>query len=323
MHAPAAAPDQPRRRVAIVIVTYQARAYLERCIGSLISRRCDLKIIVVDNASTDGTAELVAGWFPDVQVIRSASNLGFGAGNNLGIRAALAWSAEHVFLFNQDAYACSGAIDEMADFLDRHPQVGVCSPLHCSPDESRIDRKTLQYYLVPHAGQFISDALLGRSMPSYAVRGVNAAAWYLRAELLQQHGGFDPLFFMYAEDDDLLDRWERHGVRFMLLTGPRIVHLRESAAGPAGWGADFRRRMARVRSRLVLQMKRAAAREQPMWRAAIRLGVVDAVLTFVADWRVKDLAASLAATAAVLGESDRIRRHARLCREHGAHFLNG
>jgi GT2 family glycosyltransferase len=314
-------PQHGKKRVAVVVVTYQAAAHYERCIASLVCGASELSVIVVDNASSDGSAELIESRFPQVKLLSSPTNLGFGQGNNLGIQEALRWGADYVFLFNQDAYVVGNALDGMVAYMEQHGEVGVCSPMHCSPDESRIDPRTLQYYISPHAPALVSDALLNRSQQSYITRGVNAAAWFVRAEVIREAGVFDPLYFMYAEDDDLLDRWERRKVAFALLTAPRIVHLRQSAPGQTGWLAGLRRRRSRIRSNLVLHMKRAAYGGRSMWRPAVKLGIVEALLAFAVERRPQELLASLGAAVAALSEYARIRKHAQMSLQTRGPFL--
>src|ERR1700674_5585476 len=112
--------------VSIVIVSFNALADLLRCLQSLhdypVARRHE--IIVVDNASTDGSAEAARRW-PDVRVIDARENLGFAGGNNLGIQAS---SGTHVLLLNSDTVVSPHAVDGLIEALDSHPDVAVAGP---------------------------------------------------------------------------------------------------------------------------------------------------------------------------------------------------
>ena len=120
--APASAMD-----VSIVILNYNDKEYLRGCLQSLAhcSRSRQVEIIVSDNASTDGSIEMVESEFPRVRLLKNKENLGFTKGNNVGIRAS---AGRYVFLLNSDIKVLDGCIDAMAEFLDDHPDVGLAGP---------------------------------------------------------------------------------------------------------------------------------------------------------------------------------------------------
>ncbi|HEU6455948.1 MAG TPA: glycosyltransferase family 2 protein, partial [Roseateles sp.] len=219
-------------KIATVIVTYNGAAWIAGALQSLRESSHPCTAIVVDNASSDGTAALVRREFTEATLIENGANLGFGRANNLGIEAALRAGAEAVFLLNQDAYVTPEALRQMVDFLEAQPGFDIVSPLHCSPDLTRVDPNTQSAYLQRHASSYLSDACLDRVQPHYEIRGINAAAWMLRASVFRRAGGFDPLFFMYGEDDDLIERFSHHGLHTALLPAARIVHLRAKAPTP-------------------------------------------------------------------------------------------
>jgi GT2 family glycosyltransferase len=310
-------------KVAAVIVTYNGAAWIAAALRSLRDSSHACSAIVVDNASSDDTVALVRRDFPEARLIESGANLGFGRGNNLGIEAALRDGAEAVFLLNQDAWVTPEAIAQMVAFLDAEPGFDIVSPLHCSPDLGRIDPNTQSAYLQRHASAYLSDACLGQVKPHYAIRGINAAAWMLRAGVFRRAGGFDPLFFMYGEDDDLIERFAHHGLRTALLPAARIVHLRAKAPQPPqGWGRQVAGRAERKRSALLLDLKRPGGSLPGQLLRLLSAGVVQPLAELLANHDLKAFFASLLATSRVLAEIARIRRHARLCAVPGAHFLN-
>ncbi|MDR7272415.1 GT2 family glycosyltransferase [Pelomonas saccharophila] len=310
-------------KVAVVIVSYNGAAWIAGALQSLRESSHACSAIVVDNASSDDTAAIVRRDFPEARLIEAGANLGFGRGNNLGIEAALRDGAEAVFLLNQDAWVTSEAIAQMVAFLAAEPGFDIVSPLHCSPDLGRVDPNTQSAYLQRHASAYLSDACLGRVQPHYAIRGINAAAWMLRAEVFRRVGGFDPLFFMYGEDDDLIERFAHHGLRTALLPAARIVHLRAKAPQPPqAWGQQIAGRAERKRSALLLELKRPGGSLPGQLLRLLAAGVVQPLAELLANHDLKAFLAGLLASLRVLAEIARIRRHARLCAVPGAHFLN-
>lgn len=310
-------------KVFTVIVTFNGAAWIAGALRSLRHSVHPCTAVVVDNASEDDTATIVRRDFADAVLLEAGSNLGFGRGNNLGIEYALRHGADAVFLLNQDAYVTPEAIGQLADFLRDQPAFDIVSPLHCSPDLGRVDPNTQSAYLQRHAASYLSDACLGRIQPHYAIHGINAAAWLLRADVFRRVGGFDPLFFMYGEDDDLIDRFAHHGLRTALLPAARIVHLRAKAprAPQSGWRA-LRGRSERQRSTLLVDLKRPGGRLPGQLLRLLAAGVVRPLADLLVDHDLQGFVAKLLATVRVLAELPRIRSHASQCAGRGPHFLN-
>jgi GT2 family glycosyltransferase len=121
--------------ISVVIVGWNARHYLELCLESLAASptRRSIEIFVVDNASTDGTAEMIEARFPHVQLIKSPENLGFAKGNNVAIRQC---QGRYIALVNPDVIVLPGCLDALAEFLDQHPNVGNVGPRILNPDRT-------------------------------------------------------------------------------------------------------------------------------------------------------------------------------------------
>jgi GT2 family glycosyltransferase len=322
---PTSAAAQPQERasaaVFVVIVTYQAAAWIEPCLNSLQASADPPTVVVVDNSSQDTTCSIIETGFPDVRLIRSERNLGFGIGNNLGIEHALAAGAEYVFLLNQDAYVSTAAIGQMRSYLDAHPEVGVVSPLHCAVD-GRADERTMVGYIVKNFTRYVLDSTDGGVVEAYEGRGVNAAAWFVRASTFRRCGGFDPLFFMYGEDDDLLSRWQFHGVRFHLLPAARVVHLRESAPSPQrGLLDEVRHRARRRRSTLLTRIKRPGYSLPHALSVWLSEGLLEPIQVLPMRRNPMNFAAHLMAALGLLFELPRVRSHQRLTSGDGPHFL--
>ncbi|MCL4692222.1 MAG: glycosyltransferase family 2 protein, partial [Candidatus Hydrogenedentes bacterium] len=121
--------------VSIVIPSWNAKVHLLACLSSIASfpPRATVEIIVVDNASTDGSPEAVARLYPAVRLIRNASNVGFAPAANQGLREA---TGSYLFLVNSDVVVTEGSFDVLMKFLDSTPRVALAGPLVCRPDGS-------------------------------------------------------------------------------------------------------------------------------------------------------------------------------------------
>lgn len=226
---------EPERALELytVIVTYNSTPWLDQCFGALRAHGLLANTIVVDNGSTDATVARLQERYPEVQLVQSGRNLGFGAGNNLGIRRALTSGAEFVFLLNHDAWPVNDAIDLALAHLRAHPTCGLVSPVHVQADEHTLDPLFARY--LTQSGRQLTSA---GELP-FEVAFVNAAAWLIPRRTLEQVGLFSPLFFHYGEDRDYIARLQHHGLRVDVLPQWRIVHDRGNR--PNGWEVDASR----------------------------------------------------------------------------------
>ena len=210
----------------IIIVTYNAMPWIDRCIKS-----CEnYPVIVVDNASTDATVAHIQASYPHVKLLPQNTNLGFGQGNNVGITYALNQGAEQVFLLNQDAYLVADCLKVLIKKQQEQPQYGILSPVHLNGKGDALDKNFgifINYQKVP---ALLSDLILDTTQDMYDVPFVNAAGWLLSKHCLQTVGGFDPLFFHYAEDDNYCQRVLFHGFKIGVVLNIYLHHDREDRA---------------------------------------------------------------------------------------------
>ncbi len=209
--------------IAVIIVNWNAREDLRRCLQSLYAEpkpEAAYEVWVVDNASDDGSAGMVASEFPQVRLVVNTVNAGFSKANNQAIART---DSRYVFLLNSDAFLHSGALDQLVAYADAHPQAGIVGPKVLNSDGS------LQYSCrrFPSLGAgFFRNTYLGRLFPhnkfardylmndfdharDIAVDWVSGCAMLIRRDLLQKIGGLDERFYMYCEDVDLCQRaWE-------------------------------------------------------------------------------------------------------------------
>ena len=307
----------------VVIVTYNGSPWIRLALDSLRCSQTACTVVVVDNASTDETAAIVRQDYPETHLLVQSKNTGFGVGNNTGISHAIRANAEFIFLLNQDAYVTPSTLGELVHFLRLHSEYAVVSPLHCSPDLTEVDPKTQRRYLQGYAPQYLSDACLGSVKEYYGIHGINAAAWMVRASAFKLAGGFDPLFFMYGEDDDLITRFNHLGQKFALLPASRIVHLRAKSSHPSmTLPGELWALSERARSELLLDAKlptgKAVGKIARLLVHGIGLPLLQIFVT--RNWKIA-IAYPLASIR-ILFEFGRVAASTRRCATAGPNYLD-
>lgn len=234
----ASSPPAPRRTpLSVVIVSWNTRLLtLEALRSFLPARDLELEVVVVDNASADGSADAIEAEFPEVRLIRNDRNAGFAGGVNLGLRAC-----RHplILLLNPDTRVLRDALPKLVEYADGHPQAGILGPRVVNADGSlqasrfrfpsllnQILAATYLYQLFPRS-RFLNRERLGgqdadRAQPVDAVSG---CCFLVRRSVLDAVGLLDEDFFMYAEEVDLCYRTRRAGFEVHYAPVGEIVHL--------------------------------------------------------------------------------------------------
>lgn len=227
--------------LAIIIVTYNSATEIGPCLDSLVGHTAPFPttITVVDNASTDGTAALVRGRWPDVQVIESPTNVGFSRANNLGIRAT---TSDYVLLMNPDTVAPPGAIQTLVRGLAGHPEAAIAGARLLSergfPELSwgepigpwnELKRKmfSILYYRKVRRVVRKVDKL---SRQAREVAWVSGACMVIRRPDLEAVGLLDERYFMYTEDVDLCVAMAKRGRTVLYVAGAEVLHHRGKSA---------------------------------------------------------------------------------------------
>jgi len=231
--------------ISVVIVGWNAKHYLELCLESLAKAppRRTMEVLVIDNASTDGSVEMIETKFPWVKLIKSSENLGFAKGNNVAIRQC---QGRYIALVNPDVIVFPGCLDALSDFLDENPNVGNVGPRVFNPDMSmqstcrrfptlwnnfcsatRLENvfKGSPFFAGEHMFYFPHDRTL-------AVDVIVGCFSVIRREAFDTVGLLDEGLFMYGDDVDWCRRARNAGWEVMFYPGGQAIHDRGKTTAP-------------------------------------------------------------------------------------------
>lgn len=223
--------------VSVVIVSWNARDYLKQCLDSLTAEVCryPMEIIVVDNASADGSAGMVADLFPRVRLVRNSSNLGFAKANNIGIAQS---SGRYLGLINSDVKVLKDCITRLVDECEKRPRVGMVGP-RVTGGDGKLQRSCRGF---PTLWNTLCRALAldsvfrrwslftGHTLAHWAqdstrpVDILSGCFWLVRREALAEVGLLDESFFMYGEDMDWCRRFWNRGWEVLFVSEAEAVH---------------------------------------------------------------------------------------------------
>ena len=224
--------------VSIIIVSYNTKNILRDCVLSIKDKSHDIdyEIIVVDNASSDGSVEMLRQEFPDVKIIESGGNIGFGKANNKGMAQA---TGKYLFLLNSDTILLNNAVlefyDKAEELSDKGIKIGALGSVLLNKDLKTCH--SYGHFITPSSElrEVISKYLKFLKDPANTnpplVKGikdvdyVTGADMFVPAEVYRKTGGFDPDFFMYCEEVDWQKRMQEKGLFRIIVEGPKIIHL--------------------------------------------------------------------------------------------------
>jgi GT2 family glycosyltransferase len=232
--------------LSIVIVSWNTKKYLEECLTSLrtIDGNLSVEIIVVDNASSDGSPEMIRNQFPNVKLIESGANLGFAGGNNVGLKEA---SGKYICLINSDVNVPPDCLPKMHSYMEQQPTIGLLGPGMLRTD-GRVHRSGMRFptlWTIFLRALFLDSLFKGlRGFGGFLMKDfrfdrtkdmdvLNGWLWMARREALDQVGPLDDRFFMYAEDVDWCKRFHLAGWRVVFYPEAKALHYGGASAANA------------------------------------------------------------------------------------------
>jgi hypothetical protein len=273
------AADLAGRGVAVVVLSWNTRELTLACLRALAAdgTQRPREVVVVDNGSEDGSADAIARAFPGVVLLRNAHNAGYAGGNNQGAQRA---SGRFLCLLNSDTEVRPGALDALADFLERETEYGAVAPRLVNPDGS-VQRACMRFPGLGTAavydlawsrfppGKWVDDRYYMRDFDHLHSRDVDqppGACMMVRRDEYLTMGGLDPELFLFFNDVDFCRRLWRTGKRIRYLAEAEVVH--HGGASTRKYGSFV---VTWFRNRLAYYRKHYGRWAMPYLRAIVRL----------------------------------------------------
>jgi hypothetical protein len=232
--------------VTIVIVNFRTPRLTLECIQSLRKLNyANWKLVVVDNASDDGSAELFQAHLRSDEFIRARENGGYTAGNNLGVRAALERGAQYVLVLNPDTIVCNPHfLGELVDHLENNPTVGAVGPRVFLREAGRVQNTVLKFpWLWRRVVDWVRTRTVGQPTRSgsaaRSAEALNGVCVLFRSEAFRHVGLFDERTFAYIEDIDWAYRAHRLGWSQEYIPVDSVIHLQKQSGYERGSTVDF------------------------------------------------------------------------------------
>ena len=264
-------------RLSVVFLSYNTRDLTRQALNSVLAAAegLDVEIFVVDNASADGSADMVAEEFPQVKLVCNEANVGFSAGNNVALRQV---TGEYALLINTDTIVRRDALHAMVEFLDAHPEAGACGCKILDPDGT-LQLDSRRGFPTPLAA-FCKMSGLSRLFPKHPLMAryhlthldpeqtaeievLSGSCMMVRKAAMDQVGLLDEDYFMYGEDIDWCYRFHQAGWKIYYLPTTAIIHFR----GESGRGTPLKILYRKSRAMSIFVNKHMARRYRffPLW----------------------------------------------------------
>lgn len=227
--------------LSIIVVNWNTRDLLAQCLASIYAHppNCEFETWVVDNASSDGSAQMVRERFSNVRLMENRENVGFACANNQAIQES---AGRYVLLLNSDTQVCGNALTLLVEFMENHSRVGITGAKLLNSDgsfqSSYANFPTLISELMSAAG--LSRWVYGKYFPSFppeASREARGADWIggacmiVRRAAIVQVGLLDEIYFMYSEEVDWCYRFWKAGWLVHYLPEAEIIHWKGQSSG--------------------------------------------------------------------------------------------
>ena len=220
--------NQPK--VFIVVLNYNGKAVIKKCLTSLFKLDYpNFEVVVVDNNSTDGSLEIAKGCFSRANFIKNAENLGYAAGNNIGVRFSLERMADYVLLLNNDTEVENDFLAKLVEVAESEEKIGIISPVI-------LDGRTKEVWF--SGGEILWNKMSSRhkqNIPAedyYESEFITGCSMLVKASVFREIGLVDEDYFLYWEDADFSLRAKNNGFRNVVVSSSWVYHFEESEKNP-------------------------------------------------------------------------------------------
>ncbi|MDP2632350.1 MAG: glycosyltransferase family 2 protein [Candidatus Curtissbacteria bacterium] len=275
--------------LSVIIVNWNTKKLLQNCLISIyrFTKHINFEVIVVDNGSKDGSAEMVSKKFPQVKLIPNRDNFGFTKANNQGIKAAI---GEYILLLNSDTYLIENSLKKLVEYAKSLNNFGALAPLLLNEDRST--QQSVGFF--PHLPQifwwmsFIDDLPGGSILRPYhvdhnsfykherQVDWITGAAFFTAKEVIQKIGGLDEKIFMYGEDVELSYRIKKAGYNVYFSPQTKIVHIARGSSGKITKNAI----LGEYKSTIYFYQKHKSPFSLQMVKILLKIGALARILIF-------------------------------------------
>lgn len=234
--------------ITISIVTYNTRDLLKRCLKSIIrhTKGVSFEVIVVDNASVDGTIEMVKKEFPQVKLIANKSNKFFAKANNQAFKKA---KGTYILILNSDTYFVDNSIKKMFDYMEQNPKVGACDGIEVYEDGNIMDSGStfstplIDFYELSWFGTRMANKKMintyrisnKKRTETFSIDVGCDAFLMVPKKVIEKIGGYDDRFDLYYTENDLCLRIKKLGFVIMHFAGAKVVHKVSASVASMGW----------------------------------------------------------------------------------------
>ena len=209
--------------VYAVVLNYNGIRWLANCLETLsASDYSNLSIVIVDNASNDGSVEFVKKNFPKTYIIENKKNLGFAEGSNVGIRYALAKHANYVGLLNNDIKFDSQWLSSLIEVGEENNELGILGPVIYNYNGSKFDSIFMQS--IGQKTNFLKDLHKNAVAQFYCVDWIIGTTMLVKKKVFEKVGLFDPIYFLFHEERDFCRRARFHGFKVAVVPKSKVYH---------------------------------------------------------------------------------------------------
>jgi len=220
--------SQSLPNVGVIVLSWNGKRWLGPCLESLRHTEYPaFSVLVIDNASVDGSAEFVRETFPETKVLSLTRNYGFAEGNNIGIRHLLSKGLQYIVLLNQDTVVHPSWLSELVHAARMNPEVGIWNPMVFDYEGSELDAAFRSRAF--ENTDFERDFQQGNLCSVYFLSDAVGSALMLHRQVIETVGFFDPTYFAYYEETDLCRRAISSGFQVGLCTHSKVHHWRSTA----------------------------------------------------------------------------------------------